>query len=195
MIGRVRDFFERKIFEPLALRFSFLGPNSATFLGFLCSLASAYFFFNWHSQHFLLYAAFFLLLSGFFDALDGAIARVSGKVTKFGGFLDSIVDRLSEIAVFVSIISSGACDLIFGMLALAFSIMVSYARARSEALGVSQLGVGIAERPERMLLLACFAALANFWGIQWLNFGVILIAFLAAVTFLQRAYYAGKKLE
>jgi archaetidylinositol phosphate synthase len=125
-----------------------------------------------------------LLLSGLLDATDGAMARLYGEVSHFGAFLDSLLDRISEIVVYWSLVYSGLVDWTIGLAALSVSLMVSYARARAEHLGSQMKGVGIAERPERLLILIVAAFVSQ------LNVGVLLITLLSAITVVQRIMYA-----
>jgi len=129
-------------------------------------------------------AGILLLLSGLLDATDGAMARTYGQVSDFGAFLDSVFDRISEIIVYGSLVYSGLVDWAIGLAALSGSLMVSYARARAEQLGSEMKGIGIAERPERLLILI----VATFVG--QLNAGVLLIALLSAATVIQRIMHA-----
>jgi archaetidylinositol phosphate synthase len=95
-----------------------------------------------------------------------------------------VLDRISEILVYWGLVYSRLVDWSVGLAALSGSLMVSYARARAEQLGSEMKGVGIAERPERLLILAVAAL------IDQLNAGVILIALLSAITVLQRIKHA-----
>jgi archaetidylinositol phosphate synthase len=132
-------------------------------------------------------APLLLLISGLFDGLDGACARLYGKVTKIGAFMDSIVDRFGEIFVYSSLILKNLCDLYWGLIALSLSLMVSYARARAEVEEVSLQGVGIAERPERILIISISSFLRK------INFGIILISILTCLTIAQRIIYFYRK--
>lgn len=166
-----------------------LTPNQVSAAGIVLALCSGLAYWQ-HIRHpFLLAAAPLLLLaSGFCDALDGALARAYGATTVFGGFLDSLLDRYADAAVFSGIILGGLCDPFWGLAALTGSLLVSYARARAEAAGVKMETVGIAERAERLILLAT----ASFLGFLWskaLWWGVVVLAFLANVTVLQRTIY------
>jgi CDP-diacylglycerol--glycerol-3-phosphate 3-phosphatidyltransferase len=144
------------------------------------------------------------LFSGLFDILDGQVARQGGKTTTFGAFYDSTLDRIGEGAVFSGLIfyfldgplpadlkprAIGA-----SLVALVASLIVSYARARAEALGVENR-VGIAARAERILLL----------GIPALVFGegpgrpgvllfwiVAVLAFVSAITVIQRVVHVAR---
>ena len=164
-------------------------PNTVTIMGLIVSLASAWCFYSWTSSPLLLpAAALLILLSGLFDAVDGIIARTKGKVTAFGGFLDSVSDRYADAMVLAGITLGGLCNPVAGFAALIGSLMVSYTRSRAEAAGVSMAGVGLAERPERMLILAAVTFIAVFW-IDALNYGVILLAVLSHITVIQRVMH------
>ncbi|HEU5430354.1 MAG TPA: CDP-alcohol phosphatidyltransferase family protein [Thermomicrobiales bacterium] len=100
-----------------------------------------------------------LLLASAFDMLDGAVARATGSVSAFGGFLDSTLDRYSEVVVYLGLLvyfldrpdaRSGA---ILTFLATIGALLISYARARAEAAGFTA-SVGLVARPERVLILA-----------------------------------------
>jgi len=121
-----------------------------------------------------------LAVSGFFDVLDGAVARATGRTSQRGAFLDSTLDRVSEVAVFLGILLGGYTSPFLVLLALSLSLLVSYARAKGDALGVNLAGIGIGERSERLVVLIV-ASLLGFVGI-----GVLVVAFLALITFVQR---------
>ena len=143
----------------------------------------------------MLTAGFLILLGGFFDILDGRVARLTGLGSKFGAFYDSTLDRISEIAVFLGLLSLyndyrlelGDVGMIYLiMLAMAGSLMISYTRARAEAMGLD-CRVGLMPRAERVVLLG---AASLFFGEAWDGIvlkGVILIlAVLTNLTAFQR---------
>ena len=164
-------------------------PNTITIMGLLFSLASAWCYYNWRMSPILLPSAgVLILLSGFFDAIDGIVARLSGKVTRFGSFLDSVSDRYSDALVFAGVTLGGLCNPIAGFATLIGSLMVSYTRSRAESEGIKMAGVGLAERAERMIILATVTLLAVFW-LDILNYGIILLAILSHLTVIQRALY------
>ncbi|MEM2103658.1 MAG: archaetidylinositol phosphate synthase [Candidatus Bathyarchaeia archaeon] len=172
-----------------------LTPNAVSFLGVVFAFlsASAYSF----GRQNLLLAVVLLLLSGYCDMLDGALARLCRKTTLFGGFLDSVLDRYADSAVIAGIFFGGMCTALWGLLALTGSLLVSYARARAEAAGLKVEGVGLAERAERIIILA-FASLAEIFWLNALEAGVILLAVLTNLTVVQRSlhvYKAFKKEE
>jgi archaetidylinositol phosphate synthase len=142
----------------------------------------------------LLLAVVLLLASGFSDTLDGVLARNYQQATSFGGFLDSLLDRYADAIVFSGIIIGGLCDVSWGLAALAGSLLVSYSRARAEAAGIKMESVGLAERAERMLILAAVTAAALFW-LPSLRWGVILLAVLSNFTVLQRGLHVYRWLK
>ncbi len=169
-----------------------LTPNQVSAIGIVLAVLSAFTYWNWRFHTFLLILAPLLLLaSGFCDALDGALARLYEETTAFGGFLDSLLDRYADAVIFCGIILGGLCHLFWGLAALTGSLLVSYARARAEAAGVKMEAVGIAERAERLIILA----VASFLTIAWreaLSWGVIILAIIANLTVLQRVVYFHK---
>ena len=169
-------------------------PNLLTTLGFLVTISSAFFF----HQHHVSAAGFLILLGGFFDIIDGRVARQSGMGSKFGAFYDSTLDRISEIAVFIGLLSLyndqrqtvqdvGMIYLI--MLAMAGSLMVSYTRGRAEALGLD-CRVGLMPRAERVVLIG---ASSLFFGERWdglvLKVVIFLLAVLTNLTAFQRIFW------
>jgi archaetidylinositol phosphate synthase len=166
-----------------------LTPNHVSAIGIVLAVLSAFTYSMWHSHIFLLALAPALLLaSGFCDALDGALARLYGETTAFGGFLDSLLDRYADAIIFCGIILGGLCNLFWGLAALAGSLLVSYARARAEVAGVKMEAVGIAERAERLIILAVASFLSVAW-LEALSFGVIILAIITNLTVLQRVIY------
>jgi CDP-diacylglycerol--glycerol-3-phosphate 3-phosphatidyltransferase len=112
-----------------------------------------------------------LLFASAFDMLDGAVARSTGTSSKFGGFLDSTLDRYSESVVFLGVLwyildtSDAKTGALLVFIATVGSLMISYARARAEALGW-KASVGLVARPERVILLAiCLLAGKPMWAL------------------------------
>jgi archaetidylinositol phosphate synthase len=208
VIGRIKEQFKRA-FSPVArvVAKSRIPPNALTLLGPIVATLAAWMYI----QQQLALALLLLLLSGFVDALDGAVARELGKTSAFGGVLDSIADRYSDVIVLFGVILGGWVSTFWGILAIVGSLLVSYARARAEAAGVTQLGIGIAERPERLIILMAVTLMqyltiigvlfppAIFFGLDnWIAYGIVIIAILAHITVLQRtiaAYRALAKME
>ena len=180
-----------------------LTPNKVTFIGFILAFASAVSYgiaqdYRW----LLLLATVFLLASGFCDTLDGIIARTFRQETVFGGFFDSVLDRYADAVVYAAIVIAGLSNAAWGtvwgptwtLAALAGSLLVSYSRARAEAAGIKMESVGLAERAERMLILAA-VSIAGFLWLPILGYGVALLAVLSNFTVVQRVLYVYKELK
>ncbi len=166
-----------------------LTPNQVSAAGIVLAFLSGFAYWQYAISPLLLALAPILLLaSGFCDALDGAVARIYGKTTPLGGFLDSLLDRYADAAVFFGVILGGLCDPSWGLIALVGSLLVSYARARAEAAGVKMETVGLAERADRLIILIIASFINLFWSVA-LYWSVILLAFLTNLTVLQRAYH------
>jgi archaetidylinositol phosphate synthase len=176
-----------------------LTPNMISGLGAIFALLAALAYVRWQDGSFCLpLAIIMLLLSGFCDALDGIVARLYQQTTAFGGFLDSLLDRYADAAIYIAIIISGLCWPLWGLIALAGSLLVSYSRARAEAVNVKMESVGIAERAERMIVLvvATLIASTRYWSpAAVINYAIILLAILSNLTVLQRGLYAYGKLK
>jgi phosphatidylglycerophosphate synthase len=134
-----------------------VSPNALTFASFVVACVAATFFAlgNFGAGGWL------YLLTGILDILDGRIARATGKVTTGGAFFDSVMDRYAELVVFggLSIYYRDSWALYVVLLASLGSIMVSYTRARGEALGVN-VNIGTMQRPERLFYLGVISGLA-----------------------------------
>jgi CDP-diacylglycerol--glycerol-3-phosphate 3-phosphatidyltransferase len=157
-------------------------PNLLTTVGFAVTVSSAFAF----HQHRVHLAGFLVLLGGLFDILDGRVARLTRLGSKFGAFYDSTLDRISEIAVYFGILSLyndyrlelGDVGMIYLiMLAMAGSLMISYTRARAEALGLD-CRVGLMPRAERVVLIG---GAALFFGEMWNGLALKVVIFLLAV--------------
>jgi CDP-diacylglycerol--glycerol-3-phosphate 3-phosphatidyltransferase len=173
------------LLDPLGGFFIRLGltPNAMTFLGLAGNVAAGVAL----SQGVMQLGGLLILVAAPFDALDGTMARLMGQPSKFGGFVDSVTDRWSELAIFLGLLyfylQSGnrlACILVFA--AAMGSVMVSYTKARAEALGFD-CNVGILSRLERFIVLGPALLLNLPWVALWV------IAILANVTAVQRALY------
>jgi archaetidylinositol phosphate synthase len=172
-----------------------LTPNKLSAIGITLAFLSALAYAAWQtSTLYLLLATVLLLLSGFCDALDGVLARLYQETTAFGGFLDSLLDRYADAVVYAGIIVSGLCDALWGLIALMGSLLVSYSRARAEASGIKMESIGLAERAERIIILAAASIAAIFW-LPALNIGIILLAVLSNLTVLQRGLHVYNKLK
>jgi CDP-diacylglycerol--glycerol-3-phosphate 3-phosphatidyltransferase len=155
-------------------------PDTLTVVGWALALGAAALF----GLGYIRGAGVVMLLGGLFDALDGAVARESNRMSAFGAFLDSTLDRLSESAVFVGVIffyanADRPIEALLAGLAMTFSLLTSYARARAEGLNVP-CEVGLLERAGRVLILSIF----SMFGL--LTPGVALVATGALITTAQR---------
>ena len=110
--------------------------------------------------------------------------------------MDSLLDRYADAAVYVGVIIGGLCSLLWGLIALTGSLLVSYSRAKAEAVNVKMESVGIAERAERIIILAVASAVAIFWQTATvMNLAIVLLAVLSNLTVLQRSLYADSRLK
>ena len=164
-----------------------LSPTFWTFLGFLFSVLAGVLFALRPSQPYL--AGLAIIVSGVFDVLDGAVARTMHRVSKSGSFNDSTLDRLAEVAVYSGIMYGGYTSPVLVLLALAFSMLVSYTRAKGDSLGISLSGIGIGERAERLVVLIVFSII----GFVWIGVAIVLV--IALVTFVQRYVAILQKLK
>jgi archaetidylinositol phosphate synthase len=130
-----------------------------------------------------------ILAAGWFDVVDGAVARVTGRTSKRGAFLDSTLDRVAEVAIFLGVLLGGYAPPSLVVLCLSMSLLVSYTRAKGDALGVALSGVGVGERSERLLVLA----ISSIIGLVY--WGVLVVLVLATYTFLERVDRAVRMLK
>lgn len=139
-----------------------------------------------------------LLLSGVVDTLDGQVARSSGQVTKFGAFYDSTLDRVGDGATFIGIatylllapdVAWRTSAVVVCMVAILASLLVSYARARAEGLGLD-CKVGIAQRAERIVLLGVASVLVGAGPRAMVLIVIVgLLALASVITVVQRFVY------
>ncbi len=177
--------FLKGIIDPIAAFFlkAGLNPNMITAIGFIFAVLAGYF----AATGRFLVSGLILLVGAPLDVVDGSMARLQGEPTRFGGFIDSVTDRYSELVVFLGLLfyyvqqqNLSASLLVF--LAAAGSVMVSYTKARAESLGFSAR-VGLLTRVERMIILVVFLLIklpiialwiiaigANFTAIQRMLF-------------------------
>jgi CDP-diacylglycerol--glycerol-3-phosphate 3-phosphatidyltransferase len=204
----------RGLATPVAAGLGRLGltPNALTVIGFLgtCAAAIAAAMQAW------LLAGVLVIAFGIFDMFDGALARATGKASKFGAFLDSTLDRTGESLVLAGVaVGCAAAGFGWGVvlagLAATFASGVTYTRAKAESLGVHG-EVGVAPRPERLVILAAglilgellggvgqsggelYSLVAVGGGTSVLGFALGLIALLSAITVLQRIAHVRNQL-
>ncbi len=190
LLNRIREKIEPAM-NSLGLKFASTGLSSNfwTSLGFAISAASAaaYAAAGIGLEFAALYGGLLLLASGFFDIVDGSVARATKQVSRRGAFLDSTLDKVAEVIIFLGIAYGGLADPTLVVVALALSLLVSYARARAESLGIELKGVGIGERAERLIIIAAFSIGGAALGIgNATHYGVLIVAIVAGITFAQR---------
>jgi archaetidylinositol phosphate synthase len=163
-------------------------PTSWTATGLVFSLLAAFLFSLGHPFDDIL-AGVLVLVSGFFDIVDGAVARSTNRISKLGAFLDSTMDRIGESSIYLGILLGNSTAPLIVFLALAASLLVSYTRAKAEAISVNLAGVGIGERSERLIVIT----VAALFGL--LPIGVLVVAALAIVTFAERVIRVARSLK
>jgi len=176
LIGKICMFPLRAIIDAcVALR---IHPNILTFVGLLIN--------TWAAVHLargeFLKAGFIVIVANIFDFIDGKVATESGLISAFGGFWDSVIDRVSDIALFIGLIylysSMARTDYaLIASLAMMFALMTSYTRARAESL-IAKCKVGFMERPERIVLFLIGAFTNRMAGVMW----VILVLSIFSVA-------------
>jgi CDP-diacylglycerol--glycerol-3-phosphate 3-phosphatidyltransferase len=189
--GRACGVLLQAIVNGLAL--TRISPNILTFLGLVINTAAAVLF-GFANQHnyvrMFLYAGLVIIGAGIFDMVDGRVARQTDQVTVFGAFFDSVIDRYSDVVLFFGLLVFYARgNRLFYVFLAAFvmitSLMVSYTRARAEAL-IGKCKVGFMERPERIVLII-LGALFNRWGVMAPVLWVL--AILSTITVIHRIRY------
>jgi CDP-diacylglycerol--glycerol-3-phosphate 3-phosphatidyltransferase len=175
-----------------------LTPNAISTAGLIGNLIAAALI----TQRYFFLAGIAFILGSVMDTLDGRYSRMSGKGTLFGAFLDSTLDRVEEGIVLAAVAGYFAAtgdDFAAAMCVIAVlgSLMVSYTRARAEALGV-ECKVGLATRPVRVVLLSIglvFAKGAGIGDFELLAPAIYAIAALTAVTAIQRVWHVRNELS
>lgn len=145
-------------------------PNAVTTIGFVINVGATVVFIVGGGEprtdlRYVGWGGAIILFGGLFDMIDGRLARVGKMESKFGALYDSVLDRYSELAMFLGICyylvaQSYFLSSLFAFLAMIGSIMVSYVRARAEGLGIECKG-GLMQRPERILLVGISAVLCG----------------------------------
>ena len=174
-----------------------LSPNFWTALSLIFAAASGLMYMssvsslglNWYVSS--LAGSMMLLISGFLDMVDGCVARATKRSNKKGAYLDSVFDKISESIIFIGIALGGHANPVISQVALSLSLLVSYTRAKSEAVGIELKGVGIGERAERLLIVGILG-LIPLEGI--LQFALLLVCLFAGITLCQRVVFTIRKL-
>jgi CDP-diacylglycerol--glycerol-3-phosphate 3-phosphatidyltransferase len=176
LIGKICMFPLRAIIAAcVALR---IHPNILTFVGVLINAWAAVHLANGQ----FVTAGFIMIVANIFDFIDGKVAQQAGLISQFGGFWDSVIDRFSDIALFIGPIylysSMGRTDYtLIASLAMMFALMTSYTRARAESL-IAKCKVGFMERPERIVLFMIGAFTNRMAAVMW----VILVLSIFSVA-------------
>src|SRR6202166_5414960 len=165
------------------LGLSNIHTNVLTFLGLLINIWAAWLFargsFTW--------AGVVVIGAGLFDMVDGRVARVTDQVTRFGGFFDSVLDRYSDLALYMGLLVFYASInrffyIVLTAIVMTGSVMVSYSRARAEN-AIPKCKVGFLERPERVVLIIIGALFFRMAQVLWV------IAVLSNLTVIHRMIY------
>ena len=166
-----------------ALALSRINPNALTFLGLIINIVAAWQF----ARGRFLIAGLVVIGAGIFDLVDGPVARTTNRVTRFGGFLDSVVDRYSDLALYMGLLVYYASInrsfyIVLTAIVMTGSVMVSYTRARAEN-SIPSCKVGFLERPERIVLIIIGALTDRMAPVLWV------IAILSNITVIHRMIY------
>jgi CDP-diacylglycerol--glycerol-3-phosphate 3-phosphatidyltransferase len=199
--GQLRDVRTSQEFRAYArgrLIESRLTPNAISLTGFVLNVVAAVLV----TQRLWVLAGLAFIVGSVMDTLDSRYSRMSGKGTMFGAFLDSTLDRIEEGVVLTAVawyfadtghaIPAAAC-----VLAVLGSLIVSYTRARAEALGV-ECKVGIATRPVRVVILSIglvFAKGAGIFDVELLAPAIYAMTALTAITVVQRVWHVRGELR
>ena len=180
-IGMGGGYIVDKIVRALAL--SRINPNFLTFLGLMINIVAAWQF----ARGRFLAAGLVVIGAGIFDLVDGPVARRTNRVTRFGGFLDSVVDRYSDLALYMGLLVYYASIsrffyIVLTAIVMTGSVLVSYTRARAEN-SIPSCKVGFLERPERIVLIIIGALFNRMAPVLWV------IGVLSNVTVVHRMIY------
>jgi len=189
--GRGCGWLLDRIVHGLAL--TRISPNVLTFIGLVINIVAAFLFGHagaTNADRMFFYAGMVIFGAGIFDMVDGRVARRNNQVTVFGSFFDSVIDRYSDVVLFFGLlVYYGRINRFRYVVLVAFvmvtSLMVSYTRARAEAL-IGSCKVGFMERPERIVLIL-LGALFNHWGVMAPVLWVL--AVLSTITVIHRIQY------
>ncbi len=189
-IGVVCGAIIDRIVRWLAL--SRIHPNALTAIGLAINIWAAWLL----AQGSFKTAALVVIGAGLFDMVDGRVARATDQVTRFGGFFDSVVDRYSDLALFMGLLVYYASInrffyIVLTAIVMTGSVLVSYTRARAECT-IPKCKVGFLERPERVVLIIIGALFGRMAAVLWV------IAVLSNLTVVHRMIYTwqeAKRLE
>jgi len=175
-----------------ALALSRIHPNVLTFLGLVINMVAAYVLAVGQFRC----GAAVIIGAGLFDMVDGRVARETNRVTRFGGFFDSVLDRYSDLALFMGLLVwysniNRPFYIVLTAIVMTGSVMTSYTRARAENT-IPKCKVGFMERPERVVLIIIGALFDRMAQVLWV------LAILSNLTVIHRMIYTwqeAKRLE
>ncbi len=181
LIGKIFGWAIDRIVRWLAL--SRIHPNVLTFIGLVINIVAAWLF----ARGRFLEAGLVVIGAGLFDMVDGRVARATDRVTRFGGFFDSVLDRYSDLALFMGLLVYYASInrffyIVLTAIVMTGSVMVSYTRARAEN-SIPKCKVGFLERPERVVLIIIGALFHHMAQVLWV------IAVFSNITVAHRMIY------
>ena len=163
-----------------------ISPNTITIIGFVFALITMILI----SQGYLLISGILIIISSIFDLLDGALARYTNNTTNFGKFIDAVIDRLSEIAIYVGLFIyfiNDSNSLLIVFLSAISNQLVSYIKTKYESIGIEG-DIGIFTRPERIISLSLALIIGSFYLYIFYIFMYISIL-LALISIMQRIFY------
>ena len=189
MLNNLRETLQPAL-EKLGKGFATTGlsPNFWTVVSLIVALSAAVVY-GMGIEFGLIIGGILLLVSGFFDMVDGQVARVTGKTSKKGEYLDSMFDKISEVAIFLGILVGGYAEPYLVLLAITLSLLVSYARAKSDLINIKLQGIGIGERAERLLVIAIIGI------IGFMDYAVVIVVIIAGITLIQRMIFTTKNIK
>ncbi len=189
MLSRLIGRICKAILDLIVAFVSFLGinPNLLTLVGFLITTIAAVNF----SRGKFMEAGLMVILAGIFDMLYGRVARITNSVTKFGAFFDSVLDRYSDLVIFLGMMiyyakAQRLSYMILSGVVMMGAVMTSYTRARAESL-IPLCKVGFLERPERLVLLIIGALTNRMAPVLWV------MAVFSNLTVIHRISYTWKE--
>ena len=189
-IGKFFGAIINRIVRWLAL--SKIHPNVLTFLGLMINIWATWLF----AQGSFRWAGVVVIGAGLFDMVDGRVARATSQVTRFGGFFDSVLDRYSDLALYMGLLVYYASInrfpyIVLTAIAMTGSVMVSYTRARAEN-SIPKCKVGFLERPERIVLIIIGALFQRMAPVLWV---IAVLSNLSVVHRMIYTYREAKALE
>src|SRR6266571_609830 len=179
-----------------------VSPNKITTAGTLVTVAAGAVYASGH----IMTAGWIMAVTAFFDVIDGEVARRTGRCTVFGAFYDSTLDRVADGALMAGLTVFYATNpihhniymMVVCLLGIVGTFLVSYTRARAEALGIDAK-VGVMQRPERIVLLSVPQALFGLFWNGWVLMGIIILltvtAWITAVQRIALVYRATKNID